>query len=204
MQSGKADQAGKQKEDKTKTWHNWNVGETMLEFVEAPEAPEVQQIRPEKVSLYEAASGRYPCLVFGFERATFWMEAEVYKKADISLCSLSSFPYPYPEDLPKGSRRIPEHNIMLEVNAIGWEDIFDVDGCSSIEGLAKWLLTEGIAPGQPFRVDMTVTYSRGSRWDTEPETNYEWDIIELEYWEPERVMRAWEDWMQEWRKAFFI
>jgi len=141
---------------------------------------------PTKVSLMEAASGRYPCLTFGREMATFWAVAEVYEKTDMSLTTLSRFPCPYPEVMPKNTNVAPEHLVAWEISQIGLDYIFDVDGSSEQERLAKFLLKEGIAPGQPFRMKLSVHYTPGNGWDTDPETDYDLEILGVEYWEPEQ------------------
>ena len=165
---------------------------------------EIMELEMPGVTVAEAMSGRYPFVPYSQERASLWLVAEVYEKTDIALTTLSQFPYPFPEDAPLDWSRMPMHNIGCELEAVGLEEILDID--IGIEALDKWLLENGIAPGQPFRIDLKVTW-RMAGWEyPEAESDYEWDIVGVEYWEPEQVTQAWHDWtfgMEEWQNQSY-
>lgn len=83
------------------------------------------------------------------------------------------------------------------LEAIGWDEIIRVgeDGDD-----AAFCLKYGIAPGQPFLVLFhdyvsihTNTPDSGEDFDEEWQTT----VVMVEQWSPDRVLRAWEEWLAE-------
>lgn len=165
----------------------------MNDFVIGPikQSSGVWSLEPGTVSLAEAASGRYPCLIYSDSRATFWMSSD-----GDSFEMLSRFPYPYPPDFDetKTPRNIPQHIVDIEIGETGIEYLFDVRGWNG-EGVVCWMLENGLAPGQAFRVDMTVTYFKCGQYGEEWDMEHEWEIVDRQYLEPQEHLRRWDEWL---------
>ena len=72
----------------------------------------------------------------------------------------------------------------------GWEVVL---GCSCDE-YAAWLIECGAAPGQPFRVELSMDVTR-SGWEyVEYDVEYDAEVIEVARWSPDRVRSAWDRW----------
>jgi len=79
------------------------------------------------------------------------------------------------------------------------------DGYTFSSNWIDWAIQNGIAPGQPFCIRFGKPnyyqcggYEYPSEWDVE----YDWEIMYVEPWEPERVRKAWEEVLlvnQKWR-----
>lgn len=89
-----------------------------------------------------------------------------------------------------------------DVKEIGWDYILDSSYCSSSpdeygnrwpEGRMRWCLEEGIAPGQPFLVELPRPYHSVSHTQngTEYDTDYEPEIIAIFPWKPSRAAKVW-------------
>lgn len=77
--------------------------------------------------------------------------------------------------------------------------ILGIEGIDE-EDRMKWLLQEGIAPGQPFLLEVIQpTYSYGYYGDCDVE--YDYDIVKVQPWTPEAVARAFERVLRQWRSA---
>lgn len=176
----------------------------MVEEVKATEV--VRLCKPPRVSPTEAASGRYPCVTFGHERAKFWLMAEDIGEGCLGIAFMSRFPQPFPPDAKENPRRIPMHNIELELEAITTEELLGLEpgyGKNRDEtAIVTFLLQEGLCPHQPFQVDMTVRYEGHTSLEwigTEWETVYDWDVIGSEHMEPEEHAERWEEWLKTFR-----
>jgi len=161
------------------------------------------------VTLAQAAEGRRPCLVWGRNKASFWVTTEVESPSCFELVLDSSFPYPYPEDYTaeKYPRLVPQHNIDCEIENIGLADFLDINPGyphSNDEWLATWMMQEGLAPGQAFRIMANVNYVGhtsmdwiGTEWDSE----VDWEIVEREYIEPEEAARRWQAYADDFKEC---
>lgn len=137
---------------------------------------------PEKVTLAEAASGRYPCITWNGKTASFWCSTEE-DGVDVSLFILSRFPFPYPDE--QWANEHPtysaQHCIDLEAQEVGLHEL--MLGYSSDEfAVVNFLLASGLASGLPFRVVGTMHYeSSYDSWSggTEHDSFFEWDIVEV-------------------------
>jgi len=90
-----------------------------------------------------------------------------------------------------------------ELDAIGW-DMFDMGGYGGDHGvgrLAGWALEEGIAPYQPFliQLDKPEYYSCGM-YGEEVDVHYPWEIVEIVSITPYDAARRWEHYMMERRR----
>ena len=173
----------------------------MTELVAAPE-PVYEPRRT--VTFREAMSGRYPFVPISESRAKFWLVCEG-EGADYWVTMLSDFPYPFME-LPEGANRIPMHNIDIELEQLGWDDILDLNvGRSPRENeYITFMLNEGLCPNQPFQVDMSLWWEghtsmewMGVEWDME----VEWDIIGREYVEPMEAANRWAEYLETFRET---
>lgn len=97
--------------------------------------------------------------------------------------------------------QLPEW-LDYDVGEMGWDYILDSRHCSSApdqygnrwsEGRMVWCLEEGIAPGQPFLVELPRPYHSVSHTQdgTEYDTEYEPSIIAVFPWKPARVAKVW-------------
>jgi hypothetical protein len=134
------------------------------------------------VTLVEAAEGKYPCLTHSSSRASFWICSEG-DGVDIDLCVWSSFPYPYPDEKAIEELKIcPQHNIDIEIENSGLFELLNGGYVPYDEfNVTNWLMANGLAPGQPFRVDAEAVYTSsydywggGYEWDMD----FEWEIVE--------------------------
>lgn len=86
-------------------------------------------------------------------------------------------------------------DVEIAENGMGWDDILGVavtGGWPNRE--IRWLLKEGIAPGQPFLVEMgrphyykTGGYCGPEEWGVD----YDADVMQLTKWPTARVLKAW-------------
>jgi len=61
------------------------------------------------------------------------------------------------------------------------------------EALVAEFLQMGIAPGQPFLIDMTfMSTCYGDEYDYE----VDWELVAVEPWSAEQVLAAWEEWLK--------
>lgn len=74
-----------------------------------------------------------------------------------------------------------------------WEDFLGVDGLIGWpHAQLTWLLTQGIAPGQAFLVEMSKPlYYRCGEYDMETDVEYDANVIQIERWPAARVLKAW-------------
>lgn len=80
------------------------------------------------------------------------------------------------------------------VSDVGWDSALDASPCRGSDEYGTWLMEQGIAPGQPFCVEVTMTVTR-SGWEyVEYDQEVEADVIEVARWSRERVAAAWEKW----------
>lgn len=103
-------------------------------------------------------------------------------------------------DVDEGVGRVPDW-YDYDVNELGWDSIIgayrhsspDQYGNTWSEGWLIWCLEEGIAPGQPFLVELPRPYHSVSHTQdgTEYDTEYEPEIIAVLHWKPSRVLKAW-------------
>ncbi len=124
------------------------------------------------VTIQEAESGDYPCVTDGPNKASFWLCTE-QDGDDINLFSLSSFPYPYPDEETAISNPqiVPQHIIDLEIDELGLEELMD------IKDLQTFLNDEGLRIGQPFKIDMSIYYYQCGGYDCrEWDSNVEYKI----------------------------
>jgi len=169
----------------------------MVEFKPANEV--VPYERP-RVTLAEAASGRYPCLTWGPNKASFWIMTEG-EPTDFWFAVLSRFPYPYPADFDPDNnpkRIVPQHLIDLEIENVGIGYYLDAESTpTDPEAIAAWLLKEGLAPFQAFRVVMDIEYIKVGSYDYEDwDIESDFEIVEREYLEPEIVAQRWEEYVR--------
>lgn len=63
--------------------------------------------------------------------------------------------------------------------------------------MALWLMSEGIAPGQPFKLGMTFASYGGGLWvDYDDELDFE--VLCVEPWTDKQVAEAWSEWAAVW------
>jgi len=176
-----------------------------MEMTQIKPSEEVQAYERPTVTLKEAAAGQYPCLIWNGCKASFWVMAEEHSPSEFHMCMMSSFPFPYPEDYTyeKMPRAIPQHCAETEIDNMGLEDFLDItEWPRNEESLATWLMQEGIAPGQPFRIMVDVNYVGSTSMDwigTEWEMEVDWEIIDKEYVEPAEVLRRWQAYVEDFK-----
>jgi hypothetical protein len=172
-------------------------------------ASEVQEWSRPVVTLAEAATGRHPCLTWGNCKASFWVMAEEESPSEFQLCVLSRFPYPYPEDYTseKYPRIIPQHCVDIEIEDVGLEEFLDITQWPrNEEGLATWLMQEGLAPGQAFRLMAEVNYTSTTSMEwigVEYDMEVDWEIVDREYIEPEEAARRWKAYADDFKRVRF-
>jgi hypothetical protein len=137
----------------------------------------------------EAAIQEYPCLTDGPTSASFWVTTE-YNDGELLLVVLSLFPYPY-----HLSKSVNQHGIEWEIENSGIEDFFGIDNYYGVT-LADFLLQEGIAPEQPFRVMARVSWTGDGVWE-EIECYKDIEVIGKETWTIEQILEAWDNWIKE-------
>jgi len=99
----------------------------------------------------------------------------------------------YSEDPPP-----EEHWLPWEIDGSGLDCVLGIEqwehGKTSDDILVEWLLTEGIAPCQPFLVAMSY---KSFRHETYYGTEYDYevyvDVMDIKPWPPELVLAAWEE-----------
>jgi len=148
------------------------------------ESKECYMIRRNEISHWEAASGRYPFLSWGPDRATLWVTSE-FDGGELALFVLSAIPYPY--GIPE-AKFTPQHCLDWELDNIGCSEL--ITGDYKSDSVARWLLENGIAPEQPFRIEFCFSCSK-DYYTGEVDTYSDIEIIEIEYWENKEIEDAW-------------
>jgi hypothetical protein len=169
---------------------------------------EVQMCERPEVTCARAAAGRYPCLTWGPKKASFWAATELESPSMFHLILESSFPYPFPNDYTpeKYPRIVPLHCVDVEIDNVGMDEFLDINPGynSDPEWLPKWMMEEGLAPGQAFRVMAEVNYvgSTSMEWiGTEWELEVYWEIVEREYIEPAQALRRWQEYVDDFKRV---
>jgi len=82
--------------------------------------------------------------------------------------------------------------LQYELENIGWDDILGIG--YSDDKMPRWGLEEGIAPGQPFLVELPHPhyYSSQTENGTEHDVDFDPDIIRIRPMVPRAVASAWE------------
>jgi len=157
---------------------------------------------PQEVSIKESMSPPYPCLLRSPYAGRMWFHIEIYEHEYIgsidefkgSMCVeeelvlLSCFPYPCPKHLSlvENGHGPHQHAIEFERENIGWGDMFEVqhwDGKHYVGDWLEWGLKLGVAPFQPFELDIEVQYdSYYDSWSDgyEYDVFYNWDVMNIE------------------------
>lgn len=141
----------------------------------------VYQDERQEITIEEAASGEYPCVIEDSNTVTMWVmvEDESDDKCDYMwLASLSSFPWPYPDKkILENHKIVPMHLVECEIDNLGIEEVFGLD--SKDNTLEKFMEREGIVAFQPFQVRVRVEYFRCGAYDCEDwDSTSCFDIIE--------------------------
>lgn len=81
------------------------------------------------------------------------------------------------------------------IQDVGWESVLDAYKGDEYAG---WLIENGIAPGQPFRVEISPSILKSYDGDYGYDYDLEMDaeVIAVARWSPERVRAAWDRWAQ--------
>jgi hypothetical protein len=122
-----------------------------------------------------------------------WLWLEEYDEdLEIEECAASSI-----GDMPEW--------LDPELGQGGWESIISPTWTTVESGLGwcfartwtTWALREGIAPRQPFQLEVhPPRYCRcgGYEYPDEWDVEWTWDIVRIERWPQERVLKAWDRW----------
>ncbi len=82
-----------------------------------------------------------------------------------------------------------------EIGNCGWSDFLGADWVGHWpDANLHWLLTEGIAPGQPFLVEMSRPHYTKSGGYYEPEewdVEYDANVMQIDKWPAARTLKAW-------------
>ena len=136
------------------------------------------------------------------------MTTEVESPSEFHLILESAFPYPFPEDYTpeKYPRIVPQHTVDWEIENIGLAEFLDIYpgyGCDE-EWLPKWMMQEGLAPGQAFRIVAEVNMVGHTSMDwmgTEWEVEADWKIVEKEYIEPAEALKRWQEYKDDFKRV---
>ena len=72
-------------------------------------------------------------------------------------------------------------------------------------GRTQWALETGIAPTQPFLVEIDEPHyyqSGGYEYPAEWDVDIGWEIVHLAPWKPEQILKAWDRWLKEQNATF--
>ena len=113
----------------------------------------------------------------GGTRGSFWVEPEVYEGEIFIRCDFAG---PIPPWLAYQDEGI--HGLVRY----------------EVKDFEKFLLENGIAPGQPFRMEFRYSagtdYSQslfGEGWEA-----FDFAVVEVERWSAEKVLEAWENFLK--------
>ena len=165
------------------------------------------EYREERVSFEESASGPYPCLTWGPLKASFWVttewadEAEKGEKDYLVLELKSKFPYPYEEQ--DDTSGFFQHEVISAIEEEGLADLLGIDGYylfgdtpphRAVLPIETFLLKNGIAPCQPFRLEFELVYSAPDM-DGECDRDVYWELVEIQHLDIERATDRWQEYL---------
>jgi hypothetical protein len=136
------------------------------------------------ITMAQAAQGPYPCLTWNSLEASFWAMAEYPEDApyDMSICVLSGFPWPYPDErwVEENPTGCPEHCVEFEIDNMGLDEMLEVPVLDDDCGAIQWLMQKGLAPFQPFRIRAKAVYEHVGSYEYPDEWDswVEWEIVE--------------------------
>lgn len=91
----------------------------------------------------------------------------------------------------------PQHWLGFEMDAIGLNELLGFEGTD--EAKEEFLLQQGIAPGQRFRIEATYhSYQTWTDYGYEYDADTDWSVINIEPWTVDQIVEAWENYFA-WR-----